>query len=67
MKCSKIHAFGNFVGSFSLYSILLANPSTGKSHVLNAVREAAMEQEIFDQIQPKESGLTNDKHFNEIK
>ena len=61
LKCSKVKAFGNFVGSFSLYTILLANLSTGKSLALNEVRDAVMEQEIFDEIEAKCSKLTNDK------
>jgi len=59
MAYSKISIFNNFDKGVCMFSILIANPSTGKSPSIEKIKNALEKIEIFERVDGQNSTLVN--------
>ena len=59
MYHSQVSALTGLTKGICIYSMLIGNPSTGKSHALSMVTDALEAIEDFDQIEDVNSNLLN--------
>jgi hypothetical protein len=59
MNYSKINVLNKFEKAMSIFSVLIANPSTGKSPAIEKIKNALEAVEFFDGIREENSSLVN--------
>ena len=64
MNYSKINVLNNFQKAMSIFSVLIANPSTGKSPSIEKIKNALEVVELFDGIREENSSLVNGIFFH---
>jgi len=63
MNYAKFRVLNNFEKGMSIFSVLIANPSTGKSPAIEKIKNAIESIEIFDGIKEENSCLVNGNFF----